>query len=159
MRQLIILRHGEAETGIGMADFERALTARGEGDVRDTGNRLQKSGCVPDAVFSSPALRARTTAAIAVEATGARPDCLTLDERIYHAMPDTILDILAFADPGLGRIMIVGHNPTFQMLAHGFAAGAAIIAMRPATAVVVDVACEWAALTPRSGAVSAVIEP
>jgi phosphohistidine phosphatase len=159
MKQLIIMRHGEAETGAGMPDFDRALTEKGRADARDIGNRLQTAGCVPDAVFASPALRARTTAELAVEGAGLPPGCLTLDDRIYQALPDTLLEIAAFAEPVLGRIMLVGHNPTFHMFAHGFIGGDAVVSMKPGTAVIVDVSGDWAALTPRSGKVREVLSP
>ena len=99
--QLVIVRHAEAAPG--SPDELRALTAAGREQARALGRRLRATGLEPDAVLSSPLLRARETAA----ALGlAEPE---VDERLAPgASPADI------RDTALGRgdtVVVVGHQP------------------------------------------------
>jgi phosphohistidine phosphatase len=99
--RLVIVRHAEA--GPGTPDELRTLTPRGREQARKLGRRLREEGLVPDAVVSSPLLRARETAVVL--ALGA-PE---VDERLAPgATPDDIRDV------ALGRgetVLVVGHQP------------------------------------------------
>src|SRR5262245_65515278 len=58
--QLVIVRHAEAASG--EPDELRPLTAEGREAARALGQRLAEEGVHPDAVLTSPLLRARETA-------------------------------------------------------------------------------------------------
>jgi phosphohistidine phosphatase len=58
--RLVIVRHAEAAPG--SPDELRRLTARGHEQARELGHRLRADGVAPDAVLSSPLLRAQETA-------------------------------------------------------------------------------------------------
>jgi phosphohistidine phosphatase len=58
--RLVLIRHADAAPGT--PDELRALTAEGEEQARRLGDRLRAEGIKPDAVLSSPLLRARETA-------------------------------------------------------------------------------------------------
>jgi phosphohistidine phosphatase len=58
--RLLIVRHAEA--GPGSPDELRVLTPLGREQAWELGRRLREEGVVPDAVVSSPLLRARETA-------------------------------------------------------------------------------------------------
>jgi phosphohistidine phosphatase len=99
--RLVIVRHAEAEAG--QPDELRALTAEGRAQARALGARLRADGLAPDAVVSSPLLRARETAT----ALGlGKP---AIDERLAPgATPD---DVRAVADDHTGTVLVVGHQP------------------------------------------------
>jgi phosphohistidine phosphatase len=59
--RLLIVRHAEAAPG--EPDELRMLTPRGRAQARALGERLRADGLVPDAILTSPLLRARETAA------------------------------------------------------------------------------------------------
>jgi phosphohistidine phosphatase len=59
--RLVIVRHAEAAEGT--PDELRRLTSRGREQARALGRRLREEGLEPDAIVSSPLLRARETAA------------------------------------------------------------------------------------------------
>jgi phosphohistidine phosphatase len=98
---VLIVRHAEA--GAGSPDDLRSLTTAGREQARGLGRRLREQGFEPDAVLSSPLLRARETAAAL--ALG-EPEA---DERLAPgATPDDIREAV------LGRgetVIVVGHQP------------------------------------------------
>lgn len=99
--RLVIVRHAEA--GPGSPDELRTLTPRGRDQARELGRLLRAQGLAPDAVVSSPLLRAHETAA----ALGLGEP--TLDERLAPgATPADVRDAAA----GRGdTVVVVGHQP------------------------------------------------
>jgi len=99
--RLLIVRHAEAAAG--KPDELRQLTPEGREHARALGERLRRDGFAPDAVVTSPLVRARETAA-ALEL--GEPD---VDERLAPgATPDEV------RDAALGRgqtVVVVGHQP------------------------------------------------
>ncbi|MEY2929435.1 MAG: hypothetical protein RL033_184, partial [Pseudomonadota bacterium] len=67
-RQLILMRHGHAEES--RDDYARRLTDAGRSAARRAGEALARSGFSPQRIVSSPAPRARETAARVAEACG-----------------------------------------------------------------------------------------
>jgi len=118
MKELLIVRHAKSSwADEGLDDHERPLNKRGRHDAPLMGRRLAGRGLVPDRVLSSDAVRAReTTAAIA---TGLALDgaCIEYARDLYEAAPADWLARLHTLDDKLGRVMLVGHNPTLQALA------------------------------------------
>ncbi len=102
--RLYVVRHAEAAPG--EPDELRALTPEGKRAARELGERLAADGVQPDAILSSPLLRARETAAELGRATGVTP---AADDRLgFGATPDGVLA----AAEGLGEtVVVVGHQP------------------------------------------------
>jgi phosphohistidine phosphatase len=99
--RLLIVRHAEAVPG--SPDELRSLTPEGRERARELGRRLREEGVHPDAVVSSPLLRARETAQ-ALDL--GEPE---VDERL--APGATPFDV---RDAALGRgalVLVVGHQP------------------------------------------------
>lgn len=102
--RLYLVRHAEAARG--EPDELRPLTPAGREQARDLGRRLAGEGARPDAILTSPLLRARETARELARALGvdAEPD-----ERL--APGATAFDVRA-AVAGRGeRVIVVGHQP------------------------------------------------
>jgi len=99
--RLLIVRHAEAAPG--NPDELRPLTSAGRDAAHMLGRRLREQGIDPDAIVSSPLLRARETAdALGLGAT-------EVDERL--APGATSVDV---RDAALGRgelVIVVGHQP------------------------------------------------
>ena len=70
---LWLLRHGEAEPHGARPDAERRLTTTGEREARVAGAALRALRVTPDAVFTSPRVRAMQTAQLACAAVGVEP--------------------------------------------------------------------------------------
>ena len=99
--RLFLVRHAEAASGT--PDELRTLTPQGREQARRLGERLREEGVAPDAILSSPLLRARETAA-ALALGPAEPE-----ERLAPgAGPDDVRAAIA----GRGEtVVVVGHQP------------------------------------------------
>jgi phosphohistidine phosphatase len=112
---LDLLRHADA--GDPMAwdgpDATRPLSDKGRKQSKRLGEHLASIGYVPDAVITSPKLRAVDTAEIVAKAVGAK---VRLDERLAGGLDlETVDAIVADAgDPE--RVVLVGHDPDFSDL-------------------------------------------
>jgi phosphohistidine phosphatase len=102
--RVYLVRHAEAEPG--EPDELRALTAHGRWQAKELGERFARRGIHPEAVVSSPLLRARQTAeAIAAEA-GVTAET---DERLA---PGATADGLRAVVAGRGEtVVVIGHQP------------------------------------------------
>ena len=98
---LLIVRHAEAAPG--EPDELRPLTSTGRDSARALGEHLRADGFAPDAVVTSPLLRARETAA----ALGLGEP--KVDERLAPgASPEDVRE----AASGRGEtVLVVGHQP------------------------------------------------
>jgi phosphohistidine phosphatase len=102
--RLFIVRHAEAAAG--QPDDLRTLTEQGREQARRLGRRFADDGIQPDAVLSSPLLRARETAAEIAQAVGVEAEP---DERLAPgAEPD---DVRAAASGRGETVVVVGHQP------------------------------------------------
>jgi phosphohistidine phosphatase len=102
--RLFIVRHAEAAAG--EPDDLRPLTDAGREHARLIGRRFADDGVQPDAVLSSPLLRARETAAEISRAVGVDAEA---DARLAPgAEPD---DVRAAASGRGETVVVVGHQP------------------------------------------------
>lgn len=114
--ELLLIRHAKAEDhGHPMGDGERALTGKGRLQSEQVGVFLREAGLVPDLILSSPLVRARETAGIVAETSGA--DAPVLQEWLACGMtPEQALQELAACGAAGPRVAIVGHEPDFSSL-------------------------------------------
>jgi phosphohistidine phosphatase len=99
--RVVIVRHAEAASG--SSDELRPLTAQGREQARALGRRLREELGKPDAVLSSPLLRARETA-IALGLGEPEAD----DRLAPGASADGVRELVA----GRGEtVVVVGHQP------------------------------------------------
>lgn len=115
MQRLILLRHGKAEReSLSGDDHARRLTPRGRKDAREAGQRLTEMGFAPDLALVSDAARTRET----WEAL--KPVCeaceVRVDEGLYHAEAQTVLDRVREVAPKAGTVLVIGHNPGLHEL-------------------------------------------
>jgi len=101
-----------------LADEERPLDARGERDAPKVGKRLAKAGAKPDLILSSPAKRALTTARVIAKELGYKRKKIVIDDRLYAAEADVVLDVIQRLGNEADSVMLFGHNPELTELAH-----------------------------------------
>jgi phosphohistidine phosphatase len=125
--RLILVRHAEAAPG--SPDELRTLTAKGVEQAQQLGERLRSHGIKPDAVLTSPLLRARETgAALGFGAPQAH------DSLAPGATDEDVREAVA----GRGEtVVVVGHQPDCGRIAAALGGGADP-AFPPAGAVVLD---------------------
>jgi phosphohistidine phosphatase SixA len=134
---LYLLRHAHAGNSAAWTgdDAERPLSDRGKDQARRLGSLLAARGVVPDAIVSSPKVRARQSANLVADALGLG---VANDDRLAEMFD---LDALAAIMAGAGgtSLLLVGHDPDFSdMLAT--LVGAAELPMRKGAIARVDVA-------------------
>ena len=114
--QLVIVRHAEAASG--EPDELRPLTPAGREAARALGQRLADEGLEPDAVLTSPLLRARETAAELARPAGLEPEP---DERL--APGATAEAVRAAAEERGETVIVVGHQPDCSRIAAALVGG------------------------------------
>lgn len=102
--RLYLVRHAHAAPG--EPDELRALTPEGRRDARALGELLASEGVVPDAILSSPLLRARETAEELARATGVSA---AADDRLRPGA--TTGDVLEAVEGRGETVVVVGHQP------------------------------------------------
>jgi len=108
--RLYLVRHAKAAPGD--PDDLRTLTEHGREQAREVGEQFARDGIRPDAVLSSPLLRARETAEAIAKATGASAET---DERLA---PGATAESVRAAIAGRGEtIVVVGHQPDCGQIA------------------------------------------
>jgi phosphohistidine phosphatase len=113
--ELYLLRHadaGDPETFQG-DDAQRPLSDKGRRQASSLGRFLSRRGFRPDAVVSSPKMRARQTAELVAAALATK---VTLDDRLGSlASLEQLSDLVTEA--ALRRLVLVGHDPDLSELA------------------------------------------
>lgn len=110
MKRLVLLRHAKTEQdSVSGKDFDRRLTDPGRADAERIGRAIRDLGMTFDLGYCSAARRAVETAELA--GLVVRPEA-----RIYNAPVDQLLDLLRGADAAAMSLIMVGHNPGFEML-------------------------------------------
>jgi phosphohistidine phosphatase len=114
--RLVLVRHAEAAPG--EPDELRPLTAGGREAARELGQRLAADDVRPDAVLTSPLLRARETATELGRALAAPVEP---DERLA---PGATADTVRQAVRGRGdTVLVVGHQPDCGRIAAELSGG------------------------------------
>lgn len=116
MTTLVVLRHAKSAWPDGVDDEDRPLAARGRRDARAAGRWLREHVAV-DLVVCSPALRTRQTWEHVQAELGGAPE-FRLDERIYDASLDDLVDVVRGLPSAAGTVLLVGHNPGLTELVH-----------------------------------------
>ena len=134
-RTLWLLRHAKTVTDPprGGSDFDRVLAPRGRRDATALGRRFAGEGeglgaaldgvPRPSVALVSPAARTAATAEM-VAAEMAEPLVRRPVEDLYGAAPEDVLDLLRALPDDVAAAMVVGHNPTMQVLCQGLLAHA-----------------------------------
>ena len=116
MKTLYLLRHAKSSwKEPGLEDFERPLNGRGREAAPLVGQLVRERKLRVDLLLSSPAGRARQTAALVKESAGLTAELL-YDERIYEADADALLEVVTQTAESVDALMLVGHNPGMEEL-------------------------------------------
>lgn len=120
------------------------------------GRLLSGQGQTPGLIVSSTAVRARTTAELAVEA-GSWASSIQLERGFYDGEPESVVNRAARA-PDVERLMLVGHQPTWSLLVERLTGQR--IDLKTASVAVIDFdVSSWSALPGSQGELNAVHDP
>jgi phosphohistidine phosphatase SixA len=120
MRQLLLLRHAQAEPASpGGADSARALTRKGRSEAVDAARCIMDAELRCEALLASPAVRTRETAAIVAAKLGLdQPP--HFEPGFYLGDADALLAPLAALNDRITTLLLVAHNPGISQLAGRF---------------------------------------
>lgn len=109
---IYLVRHGIA-SDYAPCDDLRPLTEEGIDKFRRAAGAYRKVMKQPDALISSPLLRARQTAELLADSLDVDHESIQIDPRLHHsADPTAILERLhADALEGTAAVALVGHEP------------------------------------------------
>ncbi len=158
MLRLMLFRHGKSDWNADTrGDRDRPLNARGERAAATMGLVLREMEEIPDLVVSSPAVRAETTAAIA-RISGGWAGRLEIAEELYGAGPGAAMAVAARCGKDAERLMLVGHEPTWSLLAQQITGGR--VTVKTATVLAFDLnASTWANAGQAAGSLAFSIHP
>ncbi|KPP89696.1 MAG: phosphohistidine phosphatase SixA [Rhodobacteraceae bacterium HLUCCA08] len=160
--RLILIRHAKSNWDDPFADdHARVLNARGRRAARAVGRWMDARGYLPDLVLSSDSARTRETAD-RLMAEWTRPARVRFLPRLYHADPDTLLEVLQDAQGD--TVALIAHNPGIGAFA------STMVAQRPeharfadyptcATTLIDFDTAHWADIRPGAGRVVAFVTP
>jgi phosphohistidine phosphatase len=121
MKTLFLLRHAKSSWDHpGLSDFERPLAVRGERAAPRMAAFMKDEGLIPAVVLCSTARRARETWALMEEHLGGGAQVAFLDS-LYGAGPGRMLEAARSHAEDRSPVMLVGHNPGMEDLAHALA--------------------------------------
>ncbi|WP_426515615.1 SixA phosphatase family protein [Diaminobutyricibacter sp. McL0618] len=115
-RTLILLRHAKSDWSGSEADIDRPLAERGRAQAPLAGRWLASNAGRIDLAIVSPAQRARETWEFVSAEVAAAPPA-RIDDRVYAAPADRLLDVVRGVPDDVHTVIMVGHNPGMEQFA------------------------------------------
>jgi phosphohistidine phosphatase len=116
MHTLYLLRHAKSSwEDSSLADRDRPLAPRGRRDSKRIAEHLLANGTEPELVLCSTAERARATLELLRPSLAC--SAIDLEDELYGASADTLLERLRLVPDEVSSVMLIGHNPALQDLA------------------------------------------
>jgi phosphohistidine phosphatase len=116
MHLLHLLRHAKSSWREDVDDHARPLNKRGRAAAGRVGRNLPHSVAPIDLVLCSSALRTRQTLDLVVAGLAQAPACV-VEDGLYLADCERLIDRLQQLDEGCPNVMLIGHNPGLHALA------------------------------------------
>lgn len=149
----MVVRHSKAEQ-FAPSDLERVLSPRGRADGKVLGEWLAAQGIIPGTAYVSYAARTRETWQVVAEGAGWELEP-TIDGSLYGTDELGVLELVHATPEDVETVVVVGHNPTMEMLAQqldngeGSATGSVEMGTFPtSTAAVFEVDGAWTEMAP-----------
>jgi len=114
MKSVILFRHGKSDWNASYdKDHDRPLNERGVDASKKMGQFLKGMSQIPDLIISSTAVRAKTTAQLAIENANWSSK-FVLESGIYGGSPEYLLELIHIQDDEHSSLCLVGHEPNFS---------------------------------------------
>jgi phosphohistidine phosphatase len=153
---LFLLRHGEAEPGIGpIGDIKRPLSEIGKSHINQLSFVLESRKTRFDLILVSPATRTFETSKI-ISKTVFCKEVLVVDE-IYDAESFDLLQILNGMENQVENLLLIGHNPSLSILA-SYLTGKDSINLSPGMMAVIEIEVHgWEQIGEKTGLLKEII--
>src|ERR1700709_74898 len=119
MKNIILIRHAKSSWDSPLfKDFDRPLNERGIHDAPIMAKRLLEHKVSVDAILSSTALRAKTTANHFAKTLSLSEKKIFLFDELYNAPAHTFYKVISQLDDSLDTVAIFAHNPGITDMAN-----------------------------------------
>ena len=118
MKELILLRHAKSSWDNNLDDRNRPLTEKGVNRIINISKASSDFFLNIDIIYSSPAIRAISTAIITSTVLNINFSKMNVDENLYSFSSQNILRFIRSIDNKFNRVLCVGHNPAFTDVAN-----------------------------------------
>lgn len=120
MKRLLIIRHAKSSWNNNlMGDFDRPLNERGERDAPEMAHRILERGIKLDAIVSSTARRAFSTAEHFAKSQEIKKTAILSFDKLYHAPAHVFYEVIQELDDKLNTVAIFSHNPGITDFVNG----------------------------------------
>jgi phosphohistidine phosphatase len=112
MKNLYLIRHAKSSWDHkGLDDFDRPLNNRGKKDAPFMAKIFREKEFAAELFISSPAKRAYQTAKIFSRELNHPKQAIMLEETLYEASKEEILNVIKQQNDNVNAIMLFAHNP------------------------------------------------
>lgn len=119
MKKLCLIRHAKTSWSQPTApDRERPLEEKGVRDTEILGDFFKEQSLIPDLILASPAIRTHETAKGIAKSLSLPEDKILINDAIYNARVEDLLEILSSIENNKSTVFLVGHNPSISLLAN-----------------------------------------
>lgn len=115
-RTLILMRHAKADDTSDQGDLMRPLAKRGRRQGRESARWIAAHVDRIDLAVVSSALRTQRTWDLVAEEL-ANPPAAQIDDRIYGASADGLMEVINELPPEAMTVVLIGHNPAIEEVA------------------------------------------
>ena len=158
--RLWIIRHAKSDwSSPGQADRDRPLNARGERDGPVMAQWLAAQESPATWIWTSPAARARRTAAFVSQGFAAVSPTLIEAPALYLAAPEDIIDVLRGTPADVSSAAVIAHNPGLTDLVNALAEKALIENLPTFGVAAFEVDLPWHALRPGTARLVSLMTP
>lgn len=113
MKTVYFIRHAKSSWDQPTPDVDRPLSERGFKDAHQVGKKLLDKNISYDAIYSSIANRAQTTAQIVTAEMGVDPKYLIFKKELYTFESNEVISFIKKLPDAEANVLIFGHNPAF----------------------------------------------
>ncbi len=118
LKRLYLLRHAKSSwANEGLSDFDRPLNRRGRRAAALMGEFMDRNGHHPQLILSSPSARTRETLSI-LERHASWTHDAQFEDDLYGASSFVMLNRLRGLPDTAAAVMLLGHNPGLESMAH-----------------------------------------
>lgn len=121
MKTVYLIRHAKSSwDNSSISDQARPLSSRGLSDAPLMAKMLRKKGVRPEAIFSSTAVRAMTTATFFMNEFDVAAEDFFLRDELYEVSAGEVVRFITRLSEKLNTVLLFGHNPAFTSVANMF---------------------------------------
>lgn len=119
-KTVTLVRHAKSSWDFDLPDHKRPLIERGIADARIIAKKFSENFIMPDAVFTSHAVRAHTTCAIFMETLNIPKEKLTVTQELYDFGGSQVSNFIKSLPDEYQNVMVFGHNHAFTAVSNIF---------------------------------------